>query len=164
MMAPVGSIPTSSCFTSSLPHDALEHAHCMCKPVCVCTHVLTCACTHVLTFVCLLVCIHTCWHYCCLLGKWSLAQKAPQLKQDHRLPTYVLCVHMCVCVLHFILYGRKFWREEYLADCSNNGIWRILLWQLGKPFTIIIWKWILVRQPAQQNNIKSTLTLTRFEP
>ena len=43
----------------------------------------------------------------------------------------------------YIPYSRKFWREEYLADCSNNGIWRILLWRLGKPYTIIIFiaKW-----------------------
>ena len=43
----------------------------------------------------------------------------------------------------YIPYGRKFWREEYLADCSNNVIWRILLWRLGKPYTLIIFiaKW-----------------------
>ena len=23
-------------------------------------------------------------------------------------------------------------------DCSNTGIWRILLWRLGKPYTIVI--------------------------
>ena len=37
-----------------------------------------------------------------------------------------------------IPYSWKFWREEYLADCSNIGIWRILLWRLGRPYTIII--------------------------
>ena len=38
---------------------------------------------------------------------------------------------------------QKFWREEYLADCSSNGIWWILLWWLGMPYTIIIFiaKW-----------------------
>ena len=42
-----------------------------------------------------------------------------------------------------IPYSRKFWREEYLADCSNNGIWQILLWRLDKLYTIIIFiaKW-----------------------
>ena len=47
------------------------------------------------------------------------------------------------CESTYIPYSRKFWQEEYLADCSNNGIWRILLWRLGKPYTIIIFiaKW-----------------------
>ena len=135
--------------------------------MCLYTRVDMCLYTH--GGICLFTCVYVCTHAGITAAYWVpgkvvFGPKAPHLKQDHRLPTYVLCVHMCVCVLHFILYGRKFWREEYLADCSNNGIWRILLWQLGKPYTIIIWKWILVRQPAQQNNIKSTLTLTRFEP
>ena len=51
--------------------------------------------------------------------------------------------HVCMYVCMYVLYSQKFWWEEYLADCSNNGIWRIILWRLGKPYTIIIFiaKW-----------------------
>ena len=37
---------------------------------------------------------------------------------------------MCKCLIFkMYIYYRKFWGEKYLADCSNYGIWWILLWQ-----------------------------------
>ena len=51
----------------------------------------------------------------------------------------LLYTRVCAVVYSYLLpYNRKFWQEEYLADCCHNGIWWILLWQLGKPYTIII--------------------------
>ena len=54
----------------------------------------------------------------------------------------VYCPVPC-SIIDDVLYSQKFWRKEYLADCSSNGIWRILLWRLGEPYTIIIFiaKW-----------------------
>ena len=32
----------------------------------------------------------------------------------------------------YIPYGRKFWREDILADCRKYVIWWNLLWRLGR--------------------------------
>ena len=63
----------------------------------------------------------------------------------------------------YIPYSRKFWREEYLADCSNNGIWRILLWRLGKLYTIIIFKmvtYVTDRNGSSVNTAESVSNLS----
>ena len=45
-----------------------------------------------------------------------------------------------------IPYGRKFWREDILADCWNYDIWRNLLWRLRNIAIIIfIAKWLIER-------------------
>ena len=81
----------------------------------------------------------------------SLVDQVPQPKETQLSrvqlysagPAELLVQEPVVEVSCILPYSRKFWREEYLVDCSNNGIWRILLWQLGNPYTIIIFiaKW-----------------------
>ena len=68
--------------------------------------VVCCACRHACVRNCVHVCLRACMHACvCACVR--------------------VHVHACTAMYVQLPHGQKFWQEEYLADCSNNGIWQL---------------------------------------